>query len=642
MYKDWLSRPTVRLGYISLGSVLKHNVWYAGNERVSYPSYDTMDKCFRFVRFRRMHLICLVVFCLLLTLATLPTSYSPSSFYYAKDSELQTFDSIATVLKRDTVVTDIKIKKCLKYSSCDLSKQELASNWQKIALPLELYPNGGLVQSIDILKQVHYVFVKMSPLSKTNMGLCDVKIVSNIERDFTPNTEDADKWVKTECESFSVWKKRTFKASDPKAEDQFLTDELIRSVEVLYGMDDLADGRPNWELQPEPILAQEVSVLPHLSLLKVSVSRQAEVVKEYDNFAAYRDNQVMLTSNSKVKILQISDLHLGPDTGKCASGVEGEICHSDAATIQFLETSLNREKDPPVDLVIITGDLIDSYRTKDFKSTILKGLSLILERRIPFVFTFGELDENSPALDREKDVKANLEGLYLDRKIDPNLKLSILSFISSLPMCYNVFTTYSRNIHGLTNNSIRIHRTSGSSQNDIDVNKPDVVISLLDSENHKIDASQMNHLYRYNQEIKTEQPFKLLFFHYPLPNYRPRGSFKIIGSFNQKDPLNVKTDTKFRDDISKMGYHVVSVGHEHENDACILSERKINEKVVDDLWLCYNSGTGTSAQTFGGKFDRKLRVFEVDFGLMRMLSWKRSETTGEAFDYQNIYQYEAR
>lgn len=591
-----------------------------------------------------MPLICLVVvlFCLLLTLTTLPTSYSPTSFHYAKDSELQTFDSIAKVLRKDTVVTDIKIKKCLKYSSCDLSKRELASNWQKVASPLELYQSGGLVQSIDILKQVHYVLVKLSPLSKTNMGLSDVRIVSNIERDFTPNIEDADKWMKTEFDSFSVWKKQSFKASNPKAEDQFSEDELIRSVDILYGMDDMADGRPNWELQAEPILAQEVSVLPHLSLLKVSVSRQAEVVKEYDNFAAYRDNQVLLTSNSKVKILQISDLHLGPDTGKCASGAEGMTCHSDAATIQFLEASLHRENDPPVDLVIITGDLIDSYRTKDFKSTILKGLSPILERRIPFVFTFGELDENSPATDREKDVKANLEGLYVDHKIDPNLKLSILSFISSLSLCYNVFTTYSRNIHGLTNNSIRIHRTSGSSQNEIDANKPDVVISLLDSENHKIDASQMNYLYRYNQDIKTEQPFKLLFFHYPLPNYRPQGSFKIIGSFNQKDPLNVKTDTKFRDDITKMGYHVVSVGHEHENDACILSERKVNDKVVDDLWLCYNSGTGTSAQTLYGEFDRKLRVFEVDFGLMRLLSWKRSEATGEAFDYQNIYRYAAQ
>lgn len=78
-------------------------------------------------------------------------------------------------------------------------------------------------------------------------------------------------------------------------------------------------------------------------------------------------------------------------------------------------------------------------------------------------------------------------------------------------------------------------------------------------ESHKIDASQINNLYRLNKGL-PQILFKLLFVHYPLPNFRSSGMFKLIGSYNEKHQLN-----------SQCGYNVISVGHEHENDACILS-----------------------------------------------------------------------
>lgn len=103
--------------------------------------------------------------------------------------------------------------------------------------------------------------------------------------------------------------------------------------------------------------------------------------------------------------------------------------------------------------------------------------------------------------------------------------------------------------------------------------------------------------------------------------------------------MNTKTDIRFRDDIFHLGYQVVSVGHEHENDACIVSENKSDGKVIDSLWLCYNSVTGESGETISTDYARKLRIFQIDFEDRQMLSWKREQKTGEAFDYQMVHDY---
>ena len=276
----------------------------------------------------------------------------------------------------------------------------------------------------------------------------------------------------------------------------------------------------------------------------------------------------------------------------------------------------------------------------------MKGLSPILERNIPFIFTFGELDEVplaplfKPISDEKKSTDEKIEESL---KVDHDLKLQILNFIATLPNCYNQiinkqeYTQKLQNEHGLANYNLKLFREVDGKK--IDENKPDVLVSVLDSENHAISSTQINSLYRVNQDISTEKPFKLLFFHYPLPNYRPSGEFRNIGTYNIKLPLKKKTDLKFRDDITKLGYHVVSVGHEHDNDACILSE-KLNDKkeLQDSIWLCYNSVTGYNGNTVKEDYDRKVRFFEVDFEKQQMLSWKRTES--KPMEYQMIYQYQ--
>ena len=97
--------------------------------------------------------------------------------------------------------------------------------------------------------------------------------------------------------------------------------------------------------------------------------------------------------------------------------------------------------------------------------------------------------------------------------------------------------------------------------------------------------------------------------------------------------MDDKTNVKFHDDIINCGYNVIGVGHEHENDACLISELKDNS-----IWLCYNSITGDSGITrLDNNYVRKLRIFEIDFADKRILSWKRREVDKSTFDYQLIY-----
>lgn len=133
-----------------------------------------------------------------------------------------------------------------------------------------------------------------------------------------------------------------------------------------------------------------------------------------------------------------------------------------------------------------------------------------------------------------------------------------------------------------------------------------------------------------------------MFFHYPLPNFRPTGKFKLIGSYNEKHHLNTKTSHSYRDDIVNCGYNVISVGHEHENDACVLSEKHHPEtkETLNEAWLCYSGITGDSGVTkLNEDFDRKLRVFEIIFDNKRLISWKRGLNKGIGFDYQIIHQF---
>ncbi|CAI5759892.1 unnamed protein product [Candida verbasci] len=389
---------------------------------------------------------------------------------------------------------------------------------------------------------------------------------------------------------------------------------ILRSINVLFGESDLNDAR-KYHKTIDLKTQDNDQIHPILSLNFMNIQNE-KIFKQLtkENYLTKQDHLISLnpiTSQNKFKILQLTDLHFGQNLGNCNYESNGNVqCSSDLKTLKFIESSIELENP---NLIILNGDLFDLNRVIDFKSVILKILQPILQRNKFFIITFG--DEFNQIPDRRKSI----------------YKKTIIEFVSTLPNCLNYVKDL--NLHGFTNYNYQIQ------MNDIHTK-----ISILDSQSQFIDESQITFLYRENNNNNVQNHFKLLFFHNPIPQFRPIGKFKIIGSYNEKHLLNSKINEKFHDDLINLNYNVLSVGHEHENDACILSEKnnnddeKNNEK-KESIWLCYNSITGDSGITKIDKnFIRKVRIFEIDYNSKKLLSWKRNENDLQVFDYQLIHQ----
>lgn len=381
----------------------------------------------------------------------------------------------------------------------------------------------------------------------------------------------------------------------------------------------------------------------YLHFLKIDDTNLVQHLNILNQFSQFKSNEFIKFNSNSIKIFQISDLHF----------FNGQI---DSITETFLINSINNELPH---LIIINGDLINFRNTHggswpfsgsntDFLSKyqlslmLLSALNLFIKLKIPYIVNFGDSDY-------EYD----------------KLSLFMLEFISNLPYCLNHVPSdfTQKSLHGLTNYNFNLYLADNMHRG---------VISLLDSFRNDIESNQINNIYRFNKNEKTtgkqndgkndknkesengnlpsDDLFKLCFIHYPLPNFRPSGKFKIIGSYNKFDALITNTDKSFLNDFLNNDYQVISVSHEHENDGCILydktqqlskqeqaQEQEPSKSTQEKIWLCYSSVTGGQAVTKDEIFDRKLRVFEISKN--RLLSWKISESSGKGFDYQLIHEY---
>lgn len=366
--------------------------------------------------------------------------------------------------------------------------------------------------------------------------------------------------------------------------NKFVNDKtgLIRNIDIFDGIEEVRPYYFKVSLEGG-IFGNKKS----LSFLRTTNLDYINYMNHLRGHYAVKASGNIKTSSDKFKIFQISDLHF----------LNGLI---DRDTKDFLYKSIKQE---PPNLIILNGDLFDFHRFTllELNSIILNTLNLFIALKIPYVINFGDSDY-----------------------IDFGKNLQILEFISNLPYCLNSVTESS--IHGLTNYNFKIF------------NEESLIgaISILDSKNNKLKSSQINAIYRFNTALGKDI-FKLAFMHYPLPNFRPVGKFKIVGHYNEKGPLKTTTDINYINDFLNLGYNVISASHEHENDGCILHEnsnKDVQEQASKEIWLCYSSVAGFQGRTKTDEYDRKLRVFE--FSDKTLLSWKISQQLGKSFEHQLI------
>ncbi|KAK6197348.1 Metallo-dependent phosphatase-like protein [Scheffersomyces amazonensis] len=516
----------------------------------------------------------------------------PSNIYNSNNLNLNYFDAKSASNFLHVVIEDISTIKCYSESACKVPK-----GYQRILPPINYYEKSSSNTLKSATMSNEYLIIKYNPSKEVSKLLIDLSF-EPFSSDDTEDDEIEVKELPLNNNKYTLFAK--FHIGKKISSDTV----IIHTLDLLFGTDELHDERPYFQSIHPPNLDNK----NHDDIEKRTESsekdQKEEIAVDKENYI--QSSQFIYTQDSKFKIMQLSDLHFGQNSGrlKCLD-CEPPILSSDQKTLEFIDHSIEQENPQ---IVVITGDLLDLSRSLDYKSIILKSLQPILKRGIKFIYTFGD----------------EFEGIK-DGEAVTRSKTSIVEFLRSIPGCFNIINH--ENIHGLTNYNIKIVKDE----------KEVGYITTLDSEDQVLKDNQINYLYRVNQKSAVNNHiFKLLFFHYPIPQFRPLGQFKIIGEYNEKHPLNSKTSQKFHNDIVNCGYHVISVGHEHENDACIQSDFSKDQSI----WLCYNAVTGDSGVTsLNNDYDRKLRIFELDFDLLRLLSWKRDEKGKNAFDHQLIHQF---
>lgn len=551
-------------------------------------------------RSRKLHFLlalCAFVFAIFHTFAGL--GYSINYDEQPPHAVEHSYMTVLDIITSNEIVTNVKISRCLKGFNCKGPNNSGQGTWKKIPTKLNLFP-------LDYSLFNYYMYVEYSKANEAERFIHDVTFTV---LDKAPDSQvQGSKWMKhTIAKDSYLWINYLDSVNFHVA--------IVREVNVLFGKQDLRDSRRHWKFDPASIpLPGRYSIQAKISMLRVAVAAEISIMEyeqQFDN--VLKKNEVIITAEPRFKIMQLSDLHIGQDTGQCY-----EKCKFDIKTLDFIRSAIKSEQD--VSFVVITGDMIDFERVAHFESVVLKALLPVLEANLPFVFTFGDSDADL----RHKEAKKN-----------------VLNFVASLPGCYNKkYTQLDHRLHGMTNGNLKIYRALDGKDNEpydfqkLKLDEADGVITYLDSESQKVEENQANFLHRLNHRLSPTVQQKLLFMHFPLPNFRPKGKVKLIGTYNEKHPLVTDTDKKFLEDVKASGYKAVAVGHEHENDACIWDETD-GEKAL----LCYSGITGESGNTrLDPEYKRRLRVFLMNFETPRILSWKR--VGDEQTDTQAIWSAE--
>jgi hypothetical protein len=104
----------------------------------------------------------------------------------------------------------------------------------------------------------------------------------------------------------------------------------------------------------------------------------------------------------------------------------------------------------------------------------------------------------------------------------------------------------------------------------------------------------------------------------PLPEYR-KPTNPILGNWLERVTAP-NYNSGFRKVLSEKGVKVVTAGHDHANDYCMLDGTG-----KEGIWMCYAGASGFGGYGGYGGLQRKVRVWEVDGSLGRVRSWKRVE-----------------
>lgn len=365
----------------------------------------------------------------------------------------------------------------------------------------------------------------------------------------------------------------------------------VKKIKAFIGSD-FMESRPMWSEMVHCMPRQGFSKPISFSFLKSTSNSDSGKNHQFP-----REPHLLVKQND-FKILQLTDLHFGANANDAwagsssdyESGQPNSVYRFDSPNVQFVQTAIRNELP---DLVVITGHLFKGFNKHlDYETQILKIVAPIITHGIPFVIAWGEDD---------------LANEY---------KTQILNFIKELPFCLNKFDP---------NNSTNIMLP---------------ILSSVQGRQKRIGTiyafdTNVTESYNFLKEspVPPESVFNFAFQHYPLQEYRPKGTFALIGSYEEKGSLDYLPPTiEFRNLLGKKNVKAFSCGHEHGNDCCILSDGK-QQNLNNNMWLCYGGIAG-----YDPLYESKTRLFKIDLEKTDITSWKRTlKDRNRVFDYQYIW-----
>ncbi|CAI4732338.1 CEQ_1a_G0050000.mRNA.1.CDS.1 [Saccharomyces cerevisiae] len=486
--------------------------------------------------------------------------------------------------------------------------KELAIARDSALIPLQVLRDiNKLVKSSDSSVFHNHVYLREKPTSSW------WKLLFGISVDTDNIAVFGEEWV---YKGSGIWCKYILNDDD--------NDAPITNLEIYLGSS-FIESRPSWKEVIHEFHRNNIPSLP------ISITRKLETKNHHHKFSngllgslrtPSKDINIQVDADYKItsphiqfsrgqrsfKILQITDFHF-----KCTDNSMTVI--NEIKTVNFIDRVLASENP---DLVVITGDLLDSHNTIDYQTCIMKVVQPMISNKIPYAISLGVSDESNLATSAQ-----------------------IRDFIRNLPYTFN--NVASEEGHMAIEVSFKKKLTKNTLlKRDIDTedetNPSEALFFVFDSF-----APVNNFLQDYNDLI-GKIDFGLAFQYFPLSEYRPHGLFPIIGQYNERSTLTVDTPRSrgqvsmtingkhyksFLDILSLWNIKGVSCGHEHNNDCCLQSK--------NEMWLCYGGSAGIGLPRIQGIYPT-VRLFNLDDILDEITSWKRnSNFVDEVYDYQYIY-----
>ncbi|KAK9344040.1 hypothetical protein V1522DRAFT_355456 [Lipomyces starkeyi] len=512
----------------------------------------------------------------------------------------------------------------------DVPKQEIAGDDILVVLDVHIGQESPELATIDSTKEKNNNIVKIVDVDEQVEGEVEKVVNSGRKRDAELQDDASEeiqidnkgKWVRR---SHNLW----LKFGKP-------TDFTVSDLDVLYGVD-AVDPRFGWSLKGDRNNSLAVGGNAHPRItIRLGGKQDLPVIK------------LILNNENRFKIVQVAaDLHFSTGVGKCMDPwprETAEACEADPRTLAFVNRLLDEEKP---DFAVLTGDQIFGDAAPDAQTAFFKSVAPFIQRTIPFAITFGNHDDESN-LSREQLMTITSHLPYSLSQAGPEFAKGVGNYhlnVLAKEKDHTAMSLYFLDTHKYSPNPKQM-----PGYNWIDESQLEFLVASYE----QLTPLRQQYTSHYTGSGDTSEGngnkhLSMAFFHIPLTEYRNTTN-AWVGQYREPSTAP-KYNTGARSVLEEVGVSVVSVGHDHVNDFCMIDRNYVQSGLIDRdlplqtadgnmqrlarrnagddgehaIWLCHAGGAGFGGYAGYGGFIRRLRFFEVDADKHTISTWKRVE-----------------